>query len=173
MTVSGLAQWCSIRKTAGFTLLAPSRMDPQSDGFSCVTTCVRPISRSHGKFFTRVGSGSGGDFNGESQCGPRRGRCPGRFPLLRSIRKIITENPATLQDILLMVDACVIIHNFLVKRGLSQEDEDMIVDDDNSLIDDYDRLPAGDELNQAIPEGGPNDLRRTQLLYYLKVEGVI
>ena len=102
------------------------------------------------------------------------GLLKGRFPWLRSIRKIITEDDKTLNDILLFLDASVLMHNFLVQRGLDEAVADWFnEEDDASLIDEYDRLPEDDELNQPVPDGLPGDFRRTQLLYYLQEQGLI
>lgn len=102
------------------------------------------------------------------------GLLKGRFPWLRSIRKVIKDDECTLAEILSFMDACVILHNFLLHRGLSnienswQDDRDDLTD-----VDDVDRLPPGDELNRAVPDGSPGDFRRTQLLYYLQERGDI
>ena len=101
------------------------------------------------------------------------GLLKGRFPWLRSIRKVITEDPETLSDILAVIDACIILHNFLVQRGLDDNEEALYEDDDVTVIDEYDRLPEGDELMQRVPVGAPGDHRRTQLLFYLKEKGLI
>lgn len=100
------------------------------------------------------------------------GLLKGRFPWLRSIRKVITEDPNTLRDILSIVDAAVILHNFLVKRGLDAKEEELYEADDVTVIDEYDRLPADDELMLRVPTGAPGDHRRTQLLFYLKEKGI-
>ena len=97
------------------------------------------------------------------------GLLKGRFPWMRCIRKDLTENPRTSAEIIQMVDACAILHNFLLKHKMEKYEEDWIDDDDNSIIDGYDRLPSGnDELNQPVPDGRAPDFRRTQLLYYLQ-----
>ena len=101
------------------------------------------------------------------------GLLKGRFPWLRSIRKVITEDDATLAEILSFIDASVIIHNFLVKRGLDESKAEWIDQDDLTLVDDVDRLPENDELNQPVPDGVPGDFRRTQLLYYLQDRGIV
>lgn len=101
------------------------------------------------------------------------GLLKGRFPWLRSIRKVITEDPGTLRDILGIIDACVIIHNFLVQRGLEEKEEELYEDDNVTVLDEYERLPEGDELMQCVPIGSPGDHRRTQLLFYLKERGLI
>lgn len=90
----------------------------------------------------------------------------GRFPWLRSIRTIITDDPKSIKRILEYIDACIILHNLLVKRNDEIPDE-WIDDDEFSDIDDDERAPVPDSLNEAIPEGAPNDLRRTQLMVYL------
>jgi len=101
------------------------------------------------------------------------GLLKGRFPWLCSIRKVISEDPETLRDILGLIDACVILHNFLVMQGLEEKEEELYQDDDVTVIDDYERLPQSDELMQKVPVGSPGDHRRTQLLFYLKERGLI
>jgi hypothetical protein len=101
------------------------------------------------------------------------GLLKGRFPWLRSIRRKITEKVKTLTDILSFLDACVVIHNFLITRNLETHlDEWKDDDDDASEIDNYSRLPPDDELNQQVPQGAAGDFRRTSLLYYLQDQGV-
>eukprot|EP00977_Amphora_coffeiformis_P000332 scaffold89_cov120-Amphora_coffeaeformis.AAC.1 len=87
------------------------------------------------------------------------GLLKGRFPWLRSIRKVITEDSGTLRDILGIIDACVIIHNFLMQRGLEAKEEELYCDDDVTVLDEYERLPEGDELMQRVPTGSPGDHR--------------
>eukprot|EP00977_Amphora_coffeiformis_P014161 scaffold3890_cov159-Amphora_coffeaeformis.AAC.1 len=58
------------------------------------------------------------------------GLLKGRFPWLRSIQKVITEDSGTLRDILGIIHACVIIHNFLMQRGLEAKEEELYCDDD-------------------------------------------
>ena len=101
------------------------------------------------------------------------GLLKGRFPWLRSIRKVITDDTETLQNILGLIDSCVILHNFLVQRGLEAEEEALYEDDNITVIDDYERLPEGDELMQRVPTNAPGDHRRRQLLFYLKEKGLI
>ena len=102
------------------------------------------------------------------------GLLKGRFPWLRSIRKVVTEDVKTLEDILVFLDASILIHNFLVQRGLDDARGDWDEEDDiASMVDDYNRLPEDDELNQPVPDGVPGDFRRTQLLYFLQEQGLI
>ena len=97
------------------------------------------------------------------------GLLKGRFPLLRSIRKTVTEDKKTLKDILLWLDACVILHNFLLENNMEVYEEDWLEDDDESVIDDVQHRPAGtDELNLPVPNNRPSDYRRTQVLYFLQ-----
>jgi hypothetical protein len=93
----------------------------------------------------------------------------GRFPWLRSIRLTITEEKKSLQKILQLIDATIILHNMLITFGES-EIEDWIDFDDFSDLDEFERAPyeEGDELNSGIPPWAPRDTRRTQLLNYFK-----
>ena len=76
------------------------------------------------------------------------GLLKGRFPWLRSIRKNITENKKTLKEVLLWLDACVILHNFLLEHKLELYEEDWI---------EYDTDSAADELNLPVPDNRPAD----------------
>ena len=96
------------------------------------------------------------------------GLLKGRFPWLRSIRKTVTEDRKTLKEILLCLDACVILHNFLLENKMEVYEEDWL-DDDDSVLDDVQRRPTGtDELNLPVPNNRPADYRRTQVMYFLQ-----
>ena len=65
------------------------------------------------------------------------------------------------------LDACVILHNFLLENNMEVYEEDWLEDDDESVIDDAQRRPAGsDELNLSVPNNRPADYCRTQVLYF-------
>jgi hypothetical protein len=93
----------------------------------------------------------------------------GRFPWLRQICLIISEEKSSLQEILRLIDASVILHNMLLCFG-EEERDDWIDLDDFSDMDDATQAPylQGDELNSAIPTGSPKDAKRTRLLNYFK-----
>ena len=97
------------------------------------------------------------------------GMLKGRFPWLRSIRFVITEDVKSLKRILQVIDATIILHNMLVEFG-EEEQEDWIDFDDFSDMDEAERAPYNedDELNEAIPEWAPKDTRRKQILQYFK-----
>jgi DDE superfamily endonuclease len=94
----------------------------------------------------------------------------GRFPWLRQIRLVITEDKKSLVNILRLIDATVILHNMLMDFG--EENVEAWIDfDDFSDLDDAQRAPYedGDELNVAVPTWMPKDTtRRTRLLHYFK-----
>ena len=97
------------------------------------------------------------------------GLLKGRFPWLKSIRKNITEKKKTPKEILLWLDACVIMHTFLLQHKLELFEEDWLEDDDDSVIDDVHWRPsASNELNLLVPENKPADYQRTQVLYFLQ-----
>ena len=74
---------------------------------------------------------------------------------------------------LLWLDACVILHNFLLKNNVELYEEDWI-DDEDSVFDDSARRPEGDdELNLPVPNNFPPDYRRTQVLYFLQEQSGI
>ena len=88
----------------------------------------------------------------------------GRFAWLRSIRKVIKEDPKTLHEILCFIDATVVLHNFLMMQE-GNDDLDDEWDEVVSLADAFDRLPDDDELNQEAYN--TDNLRRNQLMAYL------
>lgn len=93
----------------------------------------------------------------------------GRFPWLRSIRLKIKENKRSLKRIVELIEATIVVHNMLVDLG-EQEKEDWIDKDDASEIDTAECPPyqEGDALNQGMPDGAPNDQRRTRLMHYFE-----
>ena len=93
----------------------------------------------------------------------------GRFPWLRSIRLVVTEDIISLKRILQLIDATVMLHNILIEFG-EAEIEEWIDYDDFSDIDEATRAPyeEDDELNQALPEWAQMHTRRKQILQYFK-----
>ena len=97
------------------------------------------------------------------------GMLKGRFPWLRSIRLVVTEDVISLKRILQLIDATVILHNMLIEFG-EEEKEDWIDYDDFSDLDEAARAPyeENDELNLPVPAWAPKHTRRTQILQYFK-----
>jgi hypothetical protein len=93
----------------------------------------------------------------------------GRFPWLRSIRLVVTEDIISLKRILQLIDATVMLHNILIEFG-EAEIEEWIDYDDFSGMDEATRAPyeEDDELNRAVPEWAPKHTRRKQILLYFK-----
>jgi hypothetical protein len=93
----------------------------------------------------------------------------GRFPWLRSIRLVITEDFKSLKRNLQIIDATIILHNMLIEFG-EEEPEDWIEFDDISDMDEAACAPydEDDELNEAVPEWAPKGTRRNQILQYFK-----
>ena len=91
----------------------------------------------------------------------------GRFPWLRSIRNLVTDNPKDMKKILNYIMAACILHNLLLDCLIPDE---WIDRDDITDIDDPDCgcLDDNDELNLAVPEGAAGDHRRQQLLPYIR-----
>lgn len=89
----------------------------------------------------------------------------GRFPWLRKIRMIITNDKQSLVDILKIIECCVILHNMLLKFGDESPEE---WDDGISDIDDAERAPEEEAMHQPIPDGSPKDARRTTLCNYIR-----
>ena len=88
----------------------------------------------------------------------------GRFPFLRSIRNLITDNKEDLKRILKYVSAAAILHNLLIEYD-NEVPDDWIDFDDFSEMDDPNRA-ADDELDVAVPVGSSSDERRQQLMRY-------
>jgi len=76
----------------------------------------------------------------------------------------ITEDKKSLLNILQIMDATVILHNYLIERGDTIPDS-WIDDDDASSVGDA--LSETDELNRALAVGSPDDTRRRQLTNYI------
>ena len=93
----------------------------------------------------------------------------GRFPWLRQIRNVVTDDPKHMKKILDYILAASILHNLLLDCSIPEEWMDT---DDMSAIDDPDRS-ANDELDVAVPLGSANDLRRQQLMHYFNEFHVI
>ena len=93
----------------------------------------------------------------------------GRFPWLRSICNVLTEDTKSLKRIMEYIDVCVILHNLLVQQH-DELPENWINNDDLSDIGDDDRAPPlddNDELNVAVPANACSDERRRQLNGYI------
>jgi hypothetical protein len=92
----------------------------------------------------------------------------GRFPWLRSIRVMITEEKRSLKYILDLLT--VILHNLLIDLK-EQDKKEWIDDDDFSEVDDSDRVPTlspMDVINQSIGNNAAKDERRRRLCYYFE-----
>ena len=76
----------------------------------------------------------------------------------------ITEDKKSLRHILQIIDATVILHNYLMERGDTIPDC-WIDDDDTSSVGEA--LSETDELNHSLAVGAPNDTRRRQLTNYI------
>ena len=138
-----------------YYLIADSAMENSP---SCVSSFKAPRGHSlpedHEKFNT---------VNGRLRVTSEHtiGILKGRFPWLRLIPMIITEEPASLKKILKVIDCCVILHNLL----LSWRDEgpEEFVEQDIGDDDYYD-----DHLSTPITEDMRKDERRQRLLEFYK-----
>lgn len=93
------------------------------------------------------------------------GMLKGRFPWLRSIRLLITEEKKLLTQISHLVQATVVLHNILIEAG-KMEKREWIDEDDAPAIDDEDRVPVlspVDILNQGTAANAVKDERRKRL----------
>ena len=95
----------------------------------------------------------------------------GHFLWPRSIHKVITEEKSSLCDLLLFMDACIVIHHFLAYKQLDEAKELWFNNDDHSNLDDYERTPSNNELNEAIPQNADPDFRGTQLMHHMEETG--
>jgi DDE superfamily endonuclease len=98
------------------------------------------------------------------------GMLKGRFPWLRSIRLLITEEKRSLKQILSLLKATVVLHNLLIDLR-ERDKEEWIDDDDFSDIDDDERAPnlsATDVINRSIGINDAKDERRKRLQYYFE-----
>ena len=94
----------------------------------------------------------------------------GRFPWLRSIRKVITSDKNTLRRILRYIEGAAILHNLLV-----EVDDDVpcnwIDYDDFSDIDDPTQAEfddsSSDDVDQAIPACAEKDERRERVMRFI------
>lgn len=84
-----------------------------------------------------------------------------RFPWLRNIRMLITEERKSIKAILNTIECTVILHNFLVMGNESEVPPEWLSEADISHLD------ANDELNCGIPQGSPKNLRQMQLMTYI------
>ena len=87
------------------------------------------------------------------------GMLKARWPFLRSIRFVLTEDKRSLENILKYITCCIILHNLLI--DFKDEDDLEDFDDDVSEID------ADNELNQPLQPTAKADTRRTQLFNYV------
>jgi hypothetical protein len=92
----------------------------------------------------------------------------GRFPYLREIRMLISDDPKTILRIVQLIHSVVLLHNFLI--NIQDEGDDFLHADDD--IDDDD-----DEDNQTIDttvyNTGENDNKREWLMSHLEAIGII
>eukprot|EP00804_Cyclotella_cryptica_P018903 CCRYP_006432-RC/>CCRYP_006432-RC protein AED:0.31 eAED:0.30 QI:0/-1/0/1/-1/1/1/0/185 len=89
----------------------------------------------------------------------------GRFPWLRNIRMLITDDTESLERILKYIDVAVVLHNMLIDFGGEDEvDGPWDVDDEVlSDLDDATRIPERNVLEFPIPVGSLPGTRREQL----------
>jgi hypothetical protein len=112
----------------------------------------------------------------------------GRFAWLRSIRQIITNDPKSMKNILLMVHCSVLLHNFLIEEGDDGTDFEEEYENYKAALrakktkrrmrnkegsDDSDSSASIYSLDEELDEDLPGATRRTQLMYYLENRGII
>jgi hypothetical protein len=89
------------------------------------------------------------------------GLLKGRFPWLRPIRKPVSKHRRHMRAILHLIDATIILHNMLIRRGEDTAITDWENQDDAaSEVNDETRIPDMGDINAPIPEDGlPSDRR--------------
>mgnify|MGYP006169553629 CR=1 FL=1 len=89
----------------------------------------------------------------------------GRFPWLRNMRMLITDETESFERILKYIDATVVLHNMLIDFGGEDEiDAPWDVDDEDlSDLDDATRIPERNILDFPVPVGSLPGTRREQL----------
>jgi len=104
----------------------------------------------------------------------------GRFPILQSIPLQLSENPKSMMNILLLIDVCVILHNFLTENNLNTDDAYFYKEfrpSESLFLREFHQAPPildeMDELNQPIDPNAAKDTRREQLRAYLSESGYI
>ena len=97
------------------------------------------------------------------------GLLKGRFPWLRSIRNLVTDDKESMMRILKLIDCCVILHNLMVPDEAPEEIEWYFDDGYTSDVDDESRAPRFDEeLYRTIPKGSAKDERRRRLQTWME-----
>ena len=95
------------------------------------------------------------------------GMLKGRFPWMRSIPMVITDNERSIKRVLKYLDCCFIMHNLLLNND-ELPDEWMDVDD---AISDIAAAVGDDDLAGAIMPDEPKDSRRRKLMDYFRDYG--
>lgn len=137
-----------------YYLVADSAMENSS---SCVASFKAPrghqLPVDHEKFNTCLGR-----YRVTSE--HTIGIWKGRFPWLRCIPMVITDDKRSVKKILKYIDCCVILHNLLIKWKDEPPEEYF---DNEEIDDDFD-----DMLSATLQLNASNDERRQRLLEYLK-----
>ena len=89
-----------------------------------------------------------------------------RFPWIRKIHMILTDDKKSLKRILKYMDACMILHNMLIIHNADDADE-WETQSQESRHDDPTRCPEKDLLDLPIPAGAKPSTRREQLKDYM------
>lgn len=117
------------------------------------------------------------------------GMVKARWPgAMKRIRKIITEDPQSLKEILSYIDCAMILHNMLVDLRVSEAHDELEeewlrdLDEDLTDIDDPGRVDPDAEyyvsreeeaMKSSLPLGAAKDARRTLLKRYIREHHII
>jgi hypothetical protein len=99
------------------------------------------------------------------------GMLKARFPWLRSIPMILTDNKNSMRRILRVVDCCVILHNLLINVGETTVPDDWLEVDDTS--DEIATAAGQQHLADPLLEADRNDERRLRCMDYFLDQGLI
>jgi DDE superfamily endonuclease len=92
----------------------------------------------------------------------------GRFPYLREIRMLISDDPKTILRIVQLIHSVVLLHNFLI--NIQDEGDDFLhADDDVDNNDDEDNQT----IDTTVYNTGENDNKREWLMSHLEAIGII
>ncbi len=84
-----------------------------------------------------------------------------RFPWLRNIQMLITEQEKSIKKILYFLECTLILHDFLIVKSESEAPPEWLSEADISQSDN------SDELNCSVPHDLPQNTRQMQLVTYI------
>lgn len=122
------------------------------------------IPENESKFNTLLGSA-------RVACEHTIGILKARFPWLRSIPMVVTDDKKSLRRILRIIDCCVILHNLLIDAGETTVPDDWMEVDE--AADEIATAAGQDHLAHPILDADRNDERRLRCMHYFVDQGLI